>query len=114
MNLDWIPGVAAAVSATVHTLWLRWRYSEITARRVSELNRQIAGQEQHALMLWPRPWLGNRHLTQVEQITDAHRGWLGDPLDPEEQRRQMMEDSQRLMDSYRPPQDAADVQEESE
>jgi hypothetical protein len=99
-------GVAAAVPATAHSLWLAAKVRRDAKRAVSSredlLNRQIDAQRQHALQLWPRPWQGGRPLTQVEEIAEEGKGWLGDPLDPDVQLQQLKDDAQRLLDSYRP------------
>jgi hypothetical protein len=95
----WIPGVAAALPATVMSI--RQRRSRVAGAR--ELERQITDQMAHGLMLWPRPWMGGRELTQIERITQPGKTWLGGPLKPADQYKQMMSDSERLLDSYRPP-----------
>jgi hypothetical protein len=89
--------------AAAYGLWDNWRVKRRYVKGAGELERQLMDQVQHGLMLWPHPWMGGRELTQVERITEAGKGWLGDPLDPEEQRKRMLADGQRLLDSYKPP-----------
>ena len=99
----WIPGAAAGSAGVWHSLWLRRYVDDQLKVRAAELQRQVMDQYMHGLQLWPRPWLGNRPLTQVEEITEAGKTWLGDPLDPAEQHKKMMADTQALLDSYKPP-----------
>lgn len=105
IDWQWIPGVVVAVPALAHTLWLRKRFDDEIVARATELHRQIMDQAQHGLMLWPRPWAGGRAMTQVEELVEAGKTWLGEPLDPEEQMRLMREQSQALLDSYKPKDD---------
>jgi len=71
--------------------------------RAAELRQAYQDQGVHASLLWPQPWLGNRPLTQVERIAEASKTWLGEPLRPAENYRQMAEDAPRLLESYRAP-----------
>jgi hypothetical protein len=98
----WIPGAVAGTAGVAHSLWLRRRWDTQIASKAHELQRQIMDQYQHGLMLWPRPWHGNRPLNQAEKIVEANKTWLGEPLDPEEQHKQMLNDTQRLLGSYEP------------
>jgi hypothetical protein len=59
-------------------------------------------------MLWPPRTVRPGPMTQVEEIVEPGKTWLGEPLDPEKQRAQMREDAQRLLDSYEPPGAAKD------
>jgi hypothetical protein len=92
--------VVSAAPATVLSVRLRSRVNRHMLRLVSELDRMIDDQRMHALQLWPRAWEGGRPLTQVEELAEAGKTWLGEPLDPEEQRRQMFADSARLLAEY--------------
>ena len=98
----WLAGVAAAVPATVHTLWMRRRVNQATVTLHQRLADQIAGQAAHAMQLWPPARPGQR-LTQVEEIAEAGKTWLGRPLDPDVQRQVMADDAARLLGSYQPP-----------
>jgi hypothetical protein len=100
MDWQWIPGVVAASAAGGHSAWLRMHVSRMTRARVDDLDRQVNAQAAHALMLWPRAWEGGRPLTQVEELAEAGKTWLGEPLDPEEQHRQMAADAARLIGEY--------------
>lgn len=98
----WIPGVAAAIPATCHTLWLRRRFDREVVAAARDLHRQAASQAQHALMLWPRSFEGGRPLTQAEQIITGNRLPDMDPISPEQQHETMRAEAQRLLDSYKP------------
>jgi hypothetical protein len=98
-----LPGVAASIPATIHTLWLRIHVRDEVTLRVGRLDQMIEDQCMHALQLWPRPWLpDSRPLTQAEQIIDQNRWFQGMPYPPEDQIQQMQADAQHLLDSYRP------------
>jgi hypothetical protein len=113
IDWQWIPGLILGGTAGGHSLWLRRYWSGKAASLEDDLRRQIdteterglinaaRQQLQHAGLLWPHPWQGDRPLTQVEELAQAGRGWLGYPLDPEEQQAQMMTDSQAILDSYK-------------
>jgi hypothetical protein len=98
----WIPGAAAGSAGVWHSLWLRRYVDDQVKVRAAELQRQVMDQYMHGLQLWPRPWLGNRPLTQVEEITREPLGFPGMPIPPDEQLEQMKADAQALLDSYKP------------
>src|SRR5580658_9281113 len=122
MDTAWLPGAAAAVPATVHTLWLRRRFRmEVVSTRDQHMHalrnlekerlllvrerravaERLNAQSQHGFMLWPRPWHGGRPLTQAEEIVNLP----GDPdlsaVPPELQYQRMRADAQELLDSYK-------------
>ena len=95
---------------------LRWRGNAVEEmhRTFDGLLQRTAGelsaQRQHAAMLWPQNTGqyvvgGQRRLSQVEEIISE----IGDVmlhashLDPAWQQQQMRDDTQALLDSYKPP-----------
>jgi len=108
VDWTWIPGAVTGAAGISHSLWLRRRFDDEIKAEAARLQRQIMNQYMHGLQLWPRPWLGNRPMTQVEEVTSEPCGFKGKPIPPDEQLAQMQADAQALLDSYRmkqPPED---------